>query len=122
MLGAGVREPGRWRQPVGICPRGANFAWSVPSGSREETENPQVPTEIPKEATQAEEWFEPEKEWMRVATRTWKAKMTLEAKSCESNKIPKTKACMYRGDSRINKKAFGITSTEHHEDHISGKG
>ena len=47
------------------CPRGANLAWSGPSGSRKGTETPQGPTasaESPTEATQAEKVFDSEKE------------------------------------------------------------
>ena len=65
LLGAGACEPQRWRPPTRNCPCGADLAWSGPSGGRKGTKTPQGPTanaESPKEATQAEKLFDPEKE------------------------------------------------------------
>ena len=55
---AGACELERWRPSAVNCLRGASPAWR--------TENPQAPTsnaESPKEMKQAEEFFDPEKEW-----------------------------------------------------------
>ena len=55
MLGAGVREPRRWRSPV----QNANSAWSGPSGAPAR----ELKTRSVQGQTPMDETFDPEKDW-----------------------------------------------------------
>ena len=60
MLGAGVREPRRWRSPVAKLPSRCQLCLERAKwGASEGTKNPQCPRDM----TPMDETFDPEKDW-----------------------------------------------------------